>query len=145
MSEEMEKAAIETAYYAITEFQQESQMAGHIKREFDKMFGCHLSPLAHARLGPSSARGRRACARPDCPTRAVGSVSPARRMGCIGTALLTVRRVAQAHMALHTRQELRLARGPRHQKLHLLLHWPDRHPTLQVRVSRRRRGAQPAA
>ena len=93
---------------------------------------------------PPHAAAARACG--DCPTRAARSASPA-RMECTGTALLTVRHAAQANMALHTRQELRLARGPRHQKLHLLLHWPDRHPTLQVRVSPRRRrgGAQPGA
>ena len=40
MEEAMEKDAIEVASYALNEFNVESQMANHIKREFDKKYRC---------------------------------------------------------------------------------------------------------
>ena len=40
MSEEMSEFAIETATFALGEYNIESQMANHIKREFDKKYRC---------------------------------------------------------------------------------------------------------
>mmetsp|Transcript_44736 Transcript_44736/g.95163 ORF Transcript_44736/g.95163 Transcript_44736/m.95163 type:complete len:89 (-) Transcript_44736:285-551(-) len=47
MSEEMEKDAIEISREALFEYNVESQMAAHIKREFDKKY----SPTWHVVIG----------------------------------------------------------------------------------------------
>jgi hypothetical protein len=45
MNEEMEKLAIEVASFALNEFHVESQMAAHIKKEFDKTYRCGAAEL----------------------------------------------------------------------------------------------------
>ena len=47
MEEAMEKDAIEVASYALNEFNVESQMANHIKKEFDKKY----NPTWHCIVG----------------------------------------------------------------------------------------------
>lgn len=40
MADDMEKVAIETATYALNEYNTEKEMASHVKKEFDKQFRC---------------------------------------------------------------------------------------------------------
>ena len=65
MSEEMSEFAIETATFALGEYNIESHVANHIKREFDKKYRCAWAgssdrrqyPLAST-LEPADALGR---------------------------------------------------------------------------------------
>ena len=57
MSDEMEKDAIDVASYALNEFMQESLMANHIKKEFDKKYRCVV--VTPWRRRPSRSRASR--------------------------------------------------------------------------------------
>ena len=116
MADEMEKDAIETATFAINEFLTEKDMANHIKKEFDKKYrsaalgGCHSATCHSSRAA--------------APAPVVGAAADRR-------ARVHAPR-PQPHMARHHRHQLRLARGPRDQALHLLLLGSEGHLDLQV-------------
>ena len=122
MEEAMEKDAIEVASYALNEFNVESQMANHIKREFDKKYRCVAS---------------RGTMRSPCVWQHKTAQKPVHlTCPCIALRLCACPSPCsrQPYMARGDRHKFRLARRPRDQELHLLLPWAEGHLALQERL-----------
>ena len=112
----------DTAKEAMLANAYEQDVASYIKNAFDKKYGC-------ARALSNAAPPRRLAAPPPPapPPRTRESRADAARLSS-----------SQRHLARRRRRELRDERRARDEALHLLLHWAEGHPDLQV-------GLRPAA
>ena len=114
----------DTAKEAMLANAYEQDVASYIKNAFDKKYGCarcYRTPRRRA----ASPRHRRRAAPPPAPPPQIRA--DAARLSS-----------SQRHLARRRRRELRDERRARDEALHLLLHWAEGHPDLQV-------GLRPAA
>ena len=116
----------DTAKEAMLANAYEQDVASYIKNAFDKKYGC------------ARAICRRNCRRPRAAAAAAPpppAPPPRTRESRADAARLYS---SQRHLARRRRRELRDERRARDEALHLLLHWAEGHPDLQV-------GLRPAA
>ena len=115
----------DTAKEAMLANAYEQGVASYIKNAFDKKYGCARAIAAAIAAARASRRATAAA------TRATAAHTRIRA----DAARLSS---SQRHLARRRRRELRDERRARDEALHLLLHWAEGHPDLQV-------GLRPAA